>query len=603
MCGIAGLIPWKPGGTPPPLARLERAADAMANRGPDARYVGRYGGCALAATRLAIVDRTRASDPPIVDPTGRVVLLYNGELFDADVLRTTLQKRGHTFRSRGDGEVVLAAYLEYGIRFLREIDGMFALCIVDLRGSTGDKNGAPRVLLARDRFGEKPLLFARAPAGIAFASTSAAIRKLVSPCEPDPEALAAVIRHGFIPGGPSPIRGVFRLRPGTALVVGDGDAAVYPFAERRIFEPQQGAAQIHQFWELFTQATRRRARSETGVGLFLSGGLDSTAIARALADLQIPFSTYTAGFRGHSDERELAKETAGRLNVPWNLVELGPELLEEWEPLTREVGEPLANASILNVYALARRARRDVSVVLTGEGGDELFGGYRRERAYHAIERLQMPDFITKTLSKFPGEAGRVGRALRRSPGIGRYQELRDQVLAAEEMLTTEFRKGDAAADEGVPDGDQTASSSDLYSYLPNDLLFRLDGATMAASVEARAPFLDPDVADFGQVLPTRSRHGLASGKKLLRSALDGRAPDAVVRGRKRGFGAPLAQWFAETGFAEKILLDTKACAPPLHRRRITQMLKEQHDRKADHSVLLARAIAVELYRKTLSES
>ncbi|MBI3818199.1 MAG: asparagine synthase (glutamine-hydrolyzing) [Planctomycetes bacterium] len=599
MCGIAGLVPFKPGASTPPLMRLERAALAMRSRGPDASWVGRHGSCALATTRLAIVDRTKSSDPPIYDPTGRVLLLYNGELYDSDALREILRKRGHRFRSKGDGEIVLAAYLEYGIRFLREIDGMFALAIVDLRQNDTDKLAPPRVILARDRFGEKPLLFARAPAGVAFASTAAAIRKLVSSAEINPESLAAVMRHGFIPGGATPLRGVFRMRPGTALVVANGEIAVFPFAEKIIYEmPEQGKL-VPRFWELLRTAVRRRARSDAGLGLFLSGGLDSAAIGCALVDEGIHGIAYTAGFRGVDDERALAALTAKSLGLRHEFIEIGPEILELWEPLTRELGEPIANASMLNIHALAKRASRDVKVVLSGEGGDELFGGYRRERAYSAIANLQLPGMLQKAMSRLPGEAGRVGRALARKPGIGRYQELRDHVSAAENWLLPDFKKGDAAAEEGLP-GETTAADSDLYSYLPNDLLFRLDAATMAASVEARAPFLDPQLADFARGLPSRARQGVMSGKKLVREALAPRLPEAVIDARKRGFGAPLSKWFRETDYAERVLLDSRGVAPPLDRAKVIRFLREHKDKRADHSLLIARAIAVELFRRTI---
>jgi asparagine synthase (glutamine-hydrolysing) len=591
-------VPLLPGAATPPLEAVRRAVDAMHQRGPDARWTGTHGNCALGSTRLSIVDRTPASNPPIVDATGQVVLLYNGELYEADSLRNTLAARGYPFKSRGDGEVVLAAYLEYGVRFLREIDGMFALAIVDLRERASDPLSPPRLLLARDRFGEKPLLFARAPAGIAFASTAAALRKLVTSVDLNLDALADIVRHGFVPSGATALRGVYRVKPGTALVVVKGEAAVYPFAERQIYEFDKNENLVHEFWKLLKRANRRRARSEAGLGVFLSGGLDSTAIACALHEDQIEFHAYAAGFRGEHDERELARSTADRLGQHLEFIELGPEILDDWEPLTREIGEPLANASILNISALARRARRDVSVVLTGEGGDELFGGYRRERAYHAIARMRMPGIVAKTIESLPGDAGRVGRALGRSPGIGRYQELRDHVSAAEELLLPDFRKGDAAADEALPGG-ATAHDSDLYSYLPNDLLFRLDAATMASSIEARAPFLDPDLADFAQSLPTGERYSFLTGKKLIRRALLGRAPDSVVRGRKRGFGAPLKRWFRETAFAQEILAGPGACAPPLSRHHVEAMLADHRAGRRDASLLLARAIGVELFRRT----
>lgn len=599
MCGIAGLIPFLPGATAPPLSRLEKAAEVMAARGPDARWVGRHGSCSLAATRLSIVDLTSKSDPPILDPTGRVLLLYNGELYDADALREILKKRGYTFKSRGDGEVVLAAYLEYGVRFLREIDGMFALAIVDLREKSMDKLAPPRVLLARDRFGEKPLLFARAPAGIAFASTTAAIRKLVSSADVSAESLASVMRHGFIPGGATPLRGVYRMRPGTALMIQNGEVAVYPFAERNVVEPTEKDHLQSRFWELLRKSISRRGRSEAGLGLFLSGGLDSAAIACALVDEQIKTVTFTAGFRGVDDERILASATAKTLGLRNEFVELGPEILQYWEPLTKQIGEPLANASILNIHALAKKARGEVKVVLSGEGGDELFGGYRRERAYLRIENLQIPGFVKNTIARLPGEAGRVGKALSRAPGIGRYQELRDHVSAAEEWLLPDFKKGDAPAEESLP-GAPTAADSDLYSYLPNDLLFRLDAATMAASIEARAPFLDPMLADFARSLPKRARHGMTTGKKLVREALASRLPEAVVNGRKRGFGAPLSRWFRESDFPEKILFDSRGVAPPLDGRKVYKFLREHKDGKRDHSLLIARAVAIELYRKSV---
>ncbi len=603
MCGIAGLVPIAPteAGTVVPLEPLERAAERLAARGPDARWVGRHGSAALAATRLAIVERTKACDPPILDATGSVALLYNGEVYGARSLRQELSTRGHRFRTRGDGELVLAAYLEWGPRFLREIDGMFALAIVDRREETSDR--LPSLLLARDRFGEKPLVFARTSRGLAFASTTAALAPLLDRVEPDPGVLAAIVRHGFAPRGESALRGAFRLRQGTALSIRGGEATVLPFAEHTAtpIPPEGGIdAWASRFWALLRAAVERRAHSEVGVGLFLSGGLDSGALALALSEEGLAATAFSAGFAGERDERPRARETARAAGLPWRTVEIGSEVLATWLPLTRAIGEPLADASVLNLHALAAAARREVGVVLSGEGGDELFGGYRRERAFDAIGALRLPSAFGSTLAALPGDAGRVGRALARKPGIGRYQELRDHVAEAEELLLPEFRRGDEPAEEGLPET-AGARASDLHSYLPNDLLLRLDGATMAASLEARAPFLDPDLADFAASLPSTARRGWRSGKRVLRRALEGKLPGSVLRGRKRGFGPPLARWFRETPFLETVLLERGASEPPLDRRRVEAACRD-HRRGRDRSLVLARAVAVELHRRVLRD-
>ncbi|HKE01313.1 MAG TPA: asparagine synthase (glutamine-hydrolyzing) [Planctomycetota bacterium] len=592
MCGFAGAIPLGAGAAPAPP--LSRALERLAARGPDAQWVGRHGVAALAATRLAIVDRTAASDPPLLDPSGEVCLLYNGELYDAERVRGELRARGRAFRSAGDGEVVLAAYLEHGESFLRAIDGMFALAIVDRR------NGG-KVLLARDPFGEKPLLYARTAAGLAFASTMAALRPLLDRPEVDPDVLAATVRHGFALGGATAMRGVRRVPPGTAIVFEGGVERVLAFVGRASAVQETGEALdalAARFRELLRASVRRRARSEVGVGVFLSGGLDSAAIAAALAEEGIVARALTAGFRGEDDERPRARATARALGVPWIEVELGPDLLESWGPLTAEIGEPLADASILNLHALARRARERVGVVLAGEGGDELFGGYRRERAYAAIGSLRLPAAVSAGLAALPGEAGRVGRALRRPRGMERYRELRDRTSEGEELLLSEYRGARVEAD---PAHATTARDEDLGSYLPDDLLFRLDAATAAASIEARAPFLDPDLAAFGRTLPRSARHGLGSGKRVIRRALEGRVPDEVVRGRKRGFGAPLARWLRETDFAARVLEDPRALEPPLDRAKVRAALEDHRRGRRDRSLVLARAIAVELFRRTFA--
>ncbi|MBL8695787.1 MAG: asparagine synthase (glutamine-hydrolyzing) [Planctomycetes bacterium] len=611
MCGIAGWVPLSPHAkaAPDSHGRAERSADCLLRRGPDARWVGQHGASLLVSTRLAIVDRSPASNPPILDPSGQVCLLYNGELYEAAALRQELATRGQRFRTEGDGEVVLAAYLEYGPKFLYELDGMFALAIVDRRHER--EEGTPRLLLARDRFGEKPLLMARVGDAIVFGSTAASLAPWLPSLEEDGDALATVVRHGFLPRGETCLRGVHRVRPGTALCISKGAASVLPFAERRVERldglPLDELAK--RFWNVLRQGVRRRAQSHVGLGLFLSGGLDSAAIALALADEGIGAKAFTAGFAEGADEREWAQQTAKAAGLPWQPVELGADLLEEWIPLTQQIGEPLADASALNLYALARLARQEVGVVLTGEGGDELFGGYRRERVFSAMRDLPVPGAVAAALRRLPGEAGRVGAALSRAPGAGRYQELRDRVLEAEELLCPEFRRGDRPSEEGLPraaeelrEAAALARESDLYAYLPNDLLFRLDAAAMAASLEPRAPFLDPDVADFGSSLPPAARQGWTQGKRVVRRALRGRAPAAVVDGRKRGFGPPLARWFRETGFLSTILLESGACAPPLDRAAVERLVREHRSGARDHSVILARAVAVEIFRRVLPE-
>lgn len=602
MCGFAGKVALRiDASAEAPLAPLQAAAACLDARGPDARWVGRHGGSALAATRLAIVDRTPASDPPLRDASGNVVLLYNGELYEAERLRTELNVRGRRLRTAGDGELVLAAYLELGDDFLRHVDGMFALAIVDRRSER--ERGGPRVLLARDRFGEKPLLWSRTAEGIAFASTMAALLPLLDRVDADDDVLAAIVRHGFPLRDTTPVRGVRRVGAGERIVLEGGSearaawtAGVEADAATRTGPLRALAGELY---GAIRRAVRRRARSEVGVGLFLSGGIDSGAIARALHDEGIGAVAFTAGFRGERDERPLARATAAACGIPLRELELGPESLDEWLPLTRAIGEPLADASILNVLALARAARREVGVVLAGEGGDELLGGYRRERAYEAIRGVRVPRSVATAISGLPGEAGRVGAALGREPGLTRYLELRDRVAEAEALLVPDARASGAGDDEGLEAG-SGAADSDLRSYLPNDLLFRLDAATSSASLEARAPFLDPDLAALARSLPDRARLGWTSGKRCLRAALDGALPKEVVRGRKRGFGAPLGRWFREGAFAADVLLGAGASAPPLDRRAVESALALHRRGTRDRSVVLARAIAVELFRRAL---
>ena len=519
MCGIAGILA-PPGGTPPAEA-LDRLRDALRHRGPDGE--GRYvsGPCGLVQTRLAIIDLETGRQPLLA---GQAVLVANGEVYNYRELRAELADC--TFATRSDCEPPLHMYLRDGTEFAERLRGMYAIALYDA--------GRHRLVLVRDPFGIKPLYLAETPAGLAFASEPQALvaAGLVAP-EVNPAARDQLLQLQFTCGRDTVFKGIRRVLPGETIVMENGFAAAQEQRQALPYGPPVEIDEDEALAELdrrLTDSVEFHQRSDVPYGMFLSGGIDSSALLAMMARLNDrPVQAFTVGFPGTTahDERAQARAVAQALGA--DHAEVTFDTADFWRLLPKvaaAMDDPAADYAILPTWKLAEAARAaGLKVVLSGEGGDELFAGYGRYR------RASRPRLL----------GGRAMRSRGTLEGLGLLRKedraWRDGIVAAERE-----------AKLGKRSGLQVQQAVDVADWLPNDLLGKLDRCLMAHGVEGRVPFLDPVMAEFAFRLPDRLKVRSGMGKWLLRRWLAQAVPVAQPFAKKKGFTVPVGEWIAERG-------------------------------------------------------
>jgi asparagine synthase (glutamine-hydrolysing) len=625
MCGIAGKIDFS-GAVD--RALLERMCSAMEHRGPDTRGVWCEGGIGLGMQRLAIID-VAGGDQPIFNEDRTIAVVMNGEIYNFQELREELAAKGHRLATRSDTEVLVHLYEEHGERLVERLRGMFAFALWDGRHR--------RLLLARDRVGKKPLFVARRGSKVWFASELVAL--LQDPeigRVPDPQAIAAYLAYQYVPDPMCAIAGIEKLPPATtmSLEVDRADSRCYWTLDYAAPEPRGTRQELEeQLRELIWEATRIRLVSEVPLGAFLSGGIDSSAVVAAMADqLSGSVKTFSIGFSDADfDELRYARMIAERFSTEHHEFVVEPHALEIMPKLARHYGEPFADPSAIPSFYLASLTSEHVTVALNGDGGDESFAGYRRyvtnDLAGH-LDWLPRPvQRLAPRLTAKLGEGARIDSPRARVQRIARTLAMEPYARYArwmsafradhDDMLTEGFRAelGGWRNEEliGARWRDSTARSRidrmldvDVHTYLAGDLLVKMDIATMAHSVEGRSPLLDHHLMEFAAALPARHKlHGL-NGKALLKSALRGTIPDAVLDRPKMGFGVPLAHWFREElrALPGELLLgsDTRVHAY-VKPEAISQMIAEHQCGHTDHSLRLWVLMALELWHREVIES
>ena len=572
MCGICGLIAPERG-TAPDLDLLARMNARLIHRGPDSDGSFAEGRVALAARRLSIIDLEHG-DQPISNEDGTVTVVQNGEIYNFADLRRRLERGGHAFRTGCDTEVLVHLYEERGPAFVEELRGMFAIALWDTR--------AGRLLLARDRFGIKPLYYRRSGEGLAFASE---LKSLLEdpgfPRDIDPRALSAYLAFNSIPSPLTIFSAARKLPPGSMLLWEDGDVTETRYArpapaaagEVRDGSADRLAAELRQ---ALRDSVRAHLVADVPVGVLLSGGIDSSGlVALAAAEQAQPVKTFSIGFEEESfDELAVARRVAQRYGTEHHELVVRPDAVDLLPKLVAAFDEPFGDSSALPTYLVSELASSEVKVALSGEGGDELFGGYYTYVADLLAPRVGRLATLARPLAEalpsssakvsFDYKAKRFARAASLPP-LERHH-------AWKEIFSPEQRRALLAVDrDGWDPLDlyreryaETAGAEplarlqdvDLGVYLVDDLLVKTDRASMAHSLELRVPFLDPAVAGVALALPTRHKvRGLAK-KRLLRRALSPLLPREVVRGRKQGFSIPLAAWLRGPleGFAREVL-------------------------------------------------
>ena len=572
MCGIAGIIRWD--GRPGVEQDIRAMCRMMVHRGPDEEGIYVADGVALGMRRLSIIDLA-GGQQPVFNEDGSVCIVFNGEIYNYQELRRQLERAGHTFRTASDTETIVHLYEDHGPRCVDYLRGMFAFAVWDIRRR--------RLLLARDRLGIKPLYYAEVDDGIAFASELKPILQLP---EVDRSVSYQALSHLFTflatPESQSIINGVRKLEPARLAVADRGRSLRIERYWDVDFEPDERSTEgelIEQLRAVLADAVAVHEISDVPVGAFLSGGIDSSAVIATMAARSTDkIKTFSIGFvEDGFDELAHAREVAHAFDTDHHELVLKPDVVAIVEDLAWYLDEPFGDTSAIPTYMVSKLAAEHVKVVLTGDGGDELFAGYdkylveRRERAYDKVP------------AAIRGMAGAVGDAM--PEGMRGRRFLRHLALegpkryldASTLFHTDEMQqlfKSDAFEQMSrhdpwtdrlsylreCKDWMSAAQYCDLNTYLPLDILTKVDRMTMAHSIEARPPLLDHRLVEFAAKVPARFRLRETTTKYLLKQAMRGILPDSIIDRPKHGFAVPLARWFRGelAGFARDMLLSDR---------------------------------------------
>jgi asparagine synthase (glutamine-hydrolysing) len=597
MCGICGAIQVS-GELRPPLAGdvLERMTDAMTHRGPDDRGMHVAPGIALGARRLSIID-VEGGHQPFANEDGTVWAVQNGELYNHADERRRLERAGHRFRSRCDTEVLPHLYEEHGSAFVKRLHGKFGLAAWDSRRR--------RAIVARDRLGVKPIYYALVGDDVLFASElKSLLASGLIPAELDLTAIDAYLTVGFVPGPRTPLAAVKKLLPGQQVVVEDGKVNIvsywsFPEPDPQPLPPGGIDELAGELLALVEEAVRLRLMSDVPLGAMLSGGLDSSLIVALMArNLSGPVKTFSVGFSESGDQNELADARmvaehygADHHELELSLVRQDVELSE----LAWHLDEPLADLSSLGFLALSKLAAASVTVALSGQGADELLGGYSRHRNAALAARLsRLPAAIRTPLraaaSLVPRRLDKAFGVLIAADPVARYLVANTKVedLERRRLVTGALAGWDGMGARTAVAGRMKGAAGDPLAMmlfldaqlgLVDDMLHYFDRASMARSLEVRVPFLDHRIVEFCARVPTDLKVRGTTTKYLLKRAARGVVPDRIVDKRKIGFfNAAIGAWLraqADGAVADYLLAPDPAYAELLDRAEVARLVAE----------------------------
>ncbi|HUP21627.1 MAG TPA: asparagine synthase (glutamine-hydrolyzing) [Thermoanaerobaculia bacterium] len=619
MCGIAGILSFD--GRPVTPDRLQRMTDAMVHRGPDdaGYFVG--DGVGLAMRRLAIIDLATGRQP-ISNEDGSVQVVLNGEIYNYRELRQDLELRGHRFATHSDTETIVHLYEEHGVDCVERLRGMFAFALWDAN--------AGRLLVARDRLGIKPLYWARHGDSLVFASELKAILQLGElPVRLDWDAVHHLFTFLTTPPAQSILRGVGKLEPGSLLIATRNGSITSRRYWRARFEPEHGRSEdqwVEALRGALDDTVESHMVSDVPVGAFLSGGVDSGAVvASASRASQEPLRTFSIGFRESDfDELEFARLVAGAFGTRHREAVVEPKVIEIVEKLAWHLDEPFGDSSAIPTFIVSELAGRDVKVVLSGDGGDELFAGYdkylveRRERSNRFLP-APLRSLLTAAGNALP--EGATGREMLRHLGrVGGDRYLDAGTLFRSDQQQRLFRpeplallsNGDSQAPirrylatldgRGDPDAPRHWLSRlqllDLETYLPLDILTKVDRMSMAHSIEARVPLLDHRLVELAARIPPELHLKGNRTKHVFKRALKGRLPPAILDRPKRGFAVPLGSWFRGGlgDFTRELLLSETSRQRDIFEHSYIEELLRQHDRGRPLDLQLWTLVSFELW-------
>ena len=624
MCGICGIVSNDASERMDPQVVI-RMRDTLSHRGPDDQgyYVGP--GVALGHRRLSIIDLRPEGRQPMANEDDSIRIVFNGEIYNFADHREWLASKGHRFRSRSDTEVIIHLYEEFGVECVKRLRGMFAFAIWD----------EPKRLLflARDRLGKKPLFYRFDGTRLLFGSEPKSILAYPGVArEPDHEALDYYISFGYVPGPFSAFKGIRKLEPAHYLTLQHGRLDIHRYwqvhylPKLEISEREAGA----QIVERLTEAVKLRLVSDVPLGAFLSGGIDSSAVVALMAKLSnTPVKTFSIGFKEPKyDETRYARIVARKFGTEHHEFTVEPDAAAVLDKLVWHYDEPYSDASALPTYYLSKLTRGHVTVALNGDAGDENFGGYRRYLVNVIAEYLYaIPGPLRRLASGAAFQGGKLFRenrmfskklrilanTLTMEPREG-YASLMTNLnaedkrrlysddfarsvnlSAAEKLIATLYRRSDAQ------DLVDATLNADLNLYLPDDLLVKVDIASMAVGLEARSPMVDHEFIEFVARLPSRFKISGLTLKAIFKKALKGLLPAEILGRRKMGFDVPLEHWFRGQlrDFLCDILLSRQAVERGYFKPSAVKALVDDHlSGGIDHQSQLWNLLMLELWHR-----
>src|SRR6056297_409712 len=628
MCGITGAV-WSHPEHAIGSDRLRKMTDAIRHRGPDDEGfhsdgihrdpAGDVPGVALGFRRLSIIDLAGARQP-LTNEDESKWMVFNGEVYNYPTLRRRLEGAGHRFRTDGDGETILHLYEDLGTECFSHLNGMFAVAIWDATRR--------RLILARDRLGQKPLYYAVRDGRLLFGSELKCLAEVPGVLETiDPAAVDEFLTYQYVPHPNTIWKGVYKLPPGHLAVFQDGQITIERYWDFRPDREQaiSKADAVEQLRELLSDSVRLRLQADVPLGAFLSGGIDSSLIV-ALAQQQRtdPIRTFSIGFANQDfDETAYAQAVPDKLQTQHTRFEVSPDGVAIIDKLVWHYDEPFGDSSAIPTWYLSELTRREVTVALSGDGGDELFAGYERYRALWLSRKIHQ----LLPVHKIPGigliqrlpDSSRRRSVIRRGkrfleaiaqPTARRYMnwlQIFPETLRAE-LYNEEFVRQ-------LPDEDPfeflhaawqrsrgrdvvtQASMADLQTYLPGDLMTKVDIASMAHGLEVRQPMLDYRLVEFAARLPTRHKFRGRRGKLILQDALGDLIPGSIFTRPKMGFGVPIARWFRRElrPMVHDTVLAADARIHRFFRAETMQRLVQQHEtNEQNHSYRLWNLLVLE---------
>jgi len=632
MCGIHGLIDLD-GNSQLQPDLLGRMGAVTMHRGPDDSGEYLAAGLALGMRRLSIIDLS-GGHQPIANEDETVWVVCNGEIYNFQELRKHLEDRGHRFRTQSDTEILVHLYEELGTEFVKRLRGMFAIALWDANRS--------RLVLARDRLGKKPLYTARVGRRLYFASELKAILEVADlPRRVDLEALDEYLALGYVPAPRTMLEGVEKVRPGHLLMIENGNVRDSEYWDV-CFDPDESVeetAWVEQVREKLLESVRLRLISDVPLGAFLSGGIDSSAIVALMAQLSNrPVKTYSIGFEGddtYYNELPSASLVARMFSTDHHEIIVRPDVAELLPKLVWHLDEPIADSAFITTYLVSKLARDSVTVILSGVGGDELFGGYRRYLGdgllyYYRLLPESARKRIPSWLSRLPQDRNSGWKNMARYavafaktaelPAIDRY--LSYVTVLSPEMRAALLRNRRNGSAPHERDGlsfllshyDRCAGADtlhqnmylDMKTQLPDDLLLLTDKMSMAASIECRAAFMDHELVELAARIPSRFKVRNLTMKYLLKKVLEPLLPREILHRKKRGFGAPMGSWLRRdlAGLLRDTLSESRIKSRGYFEWSVVkELIRDHEEQRSDHTDHLLALLNFELWCRIYLDS